>query len=79
LDLSASPTRLSCPTYRCASFYVKLDTSPCGRYVASGSTDGGVYIWDLEEMSHPPLILDWHALEVTAVAWCPSDIGQVCF
>lgn len=33
------------------SFYIKLATSPCGSWLASGSSGGGVYLWDVASQS----------------------------
>ncbi|KAH1080687.1 hypothetical protein J1N35_020448 [Gossypium stocksii] len=60
------------------SFYVKAAISPDGDHVLSGSSDGDAYIW--KQVNKPlaePIILKSHKGEVTAVDWCPSEIGKI--
>ena len=55
------------------SFYVKISNSPCGQYVASGSRDSNVYIWD----TYCPLAAVrciGHRAETTAVDWSPYGL-----
>lgn len=63
--------------HRVNSFYVKSCFSPDGRHILSGSSDGGVYVWDADRPSAPPVVLWGHTNEVTAVAWCPTDYTTV--
>jgi WD40 repeat protein len=44
------PEPLIHPTFRVTSFYVRLATSPCGNWLASGSTGGNTYIWDIKQV-----------------------------
>jgi hypothetical protein len=60
--------------HRVDSFYVKSAFSPDGRQIVSGSSDHGVYVWDADAPHRPPVVLWGHASEVTAVAWCPTDV-----
>lgn len=60
------------------SFYVKSTFSPDGTHIASGSTDGGVYIWQIEARDGAcPFVLRGHSTEVTGIAWSPSDWGTL--
>ena len=71
-----------------SSFYVKASFSPDGSHFASGSSDDNVCIWqvddDTDSTARPgpgcctaPYTLRGHDSEVTAVAWCPTDFGQL--
>ncbi|MCL7047661.1 hypothetical protein MKW94_012973 [Papaver nudicaule] len=59
------------------SFYVKSAISPDGAYVLSGSSDHNAYVWQLKSPEADPIILKGHEGEVTAVDWCPSEIGKI--
>lgn len=65
------------------SFYPRSCFSPCGRYIASGSTDYVVYVWDTQAIKQdaapldangavkPMLSLSGHAHDANCVAWNP--------
>ena len=55
------------------SFYVKISISPCGQYVASGSRDSNVYIWDTFCPLAPVRCIG-HRAESTAVDWSPYGL-----
>ncbi|KAJ3052975.1 hypothetical protein HK097_005284 [Rhizophlyctis rosea] len=59
--------------YRCRSFYVKTAVSPDDRFVASGSSNGGLYMWEIDDLKKPPLLLNGHEGEVTTLSWCAKD------
>lgn len=60
------------------SFYIKACFSPDGAFIASGSNDRLVYIWQVEGGDGAaPVSLPGHEGEVTALAWCRSDFGQL--
>ena len=49
-DEAVQPVRYSHPELR-SSFWMGLSFSPCGRYLASGSSRGGVMTWDTQLQS----------------------------
>lgn len=54
------------------TFYIKSCLSPDDKYLASGSTDGIAYIWNMEYPEQPLIRLVGHQVEVTCVAWCST-------
>jgi WD40 repeat protein len=47
--------------------------SPDGRQLAAGSTDGSVFIWEIESKSAPRRLLDsGHKYAIAALAWSPD-------
>ncbi|OMO69356.1 hypothetical protein COLO4_29103 [Corchorus olitorius] len=62
---------------RIESFYVKSAISPDADHILSGSSDGNAYIWKVNKPHLEPLTLKSHDGEVTAVDWCPSEIGKI--
>ena len=72
-DNGASESVAQFSGHRVESFYVKTRFSPDGEHILSGSSDGGVYVWEAARPSAPPVVLWGHSTEVTAVEWCPTD------
>lgn len=64
-------------TFHVSTFYIKCTFNPQGTLVASGSSDGNLYVWDIESESNVE-VLGSHSAEVTAVDWSPSDPMQLC-
>ncbi|OAJ44566.1 hypothetical protein BDV3_002257 [Batrachochytrium dendrobatidis] len=76
--LSTPTKQITYPTYKCASFYIRTCVSPDDSMIMSGSTDGGVYMWNTTKPGNQlPLILKGHKAETSGVAWCGSDFGQI--
>ncbi|KAI9209660.1 WD40-repeat-containing domain protein [Polychytrium aggregatum] len=67
----------SAKTLKTSSFYVKTTVSPDGRFVASGSMDGGVHIWELGRRECAPIVLRGHEKEVTSVSWSKRTLDQM--
>ncbi|KAI9095511.1 WD40-repeat-containing domain protein [Phlyctochytrium arcticum] len=71
----------SATTFRVSSFYVKTTISPDDQFVATGSSDSGLYIWDTKchplRQDKPPLILRSHLSEVTGVSWSKTDLEEL--
>ncbi|KAG8489776.1 hypothetical protein CXB51_017937 [Gossypium anomalum] len=59
------------------SFYVKAAISPDADHILSGSSNGNAHIWKVNKPQAEPIILKNHHGEVTAVDWCPSEIGKI--
>ncbi|KAJ3038026.1 hypothetical protein HDV00_001070 [Rhizophlyctis rosea] len=73
-NLSLPPRQLpSTVDYHCDSFYVRTSVSPDDRFVASGSSFGGVCVWEIDAHDKPPLVLRGHDREIAGVSWCPKD------
>lgn len=61
------------------SFYIRAKFSPCGRFVASGSADSKVYLWDTYQNGEKGrldamLLLDGHRDgDAAGVDWCKTE------
>ncbi|KAF9626003.1 hypothetical protein IFM89_030657 [Coptis chinensis] len=59
------------------SFFVKSAISSDAAHILSGSSDGNAYIWQVKKPQEGPITLKGHEEEVTAVNWCPNEIGKI--
>ncbi|KAI8865661.1 WD40 repeat-like protein [Ramicandelaber brevisporus] len=85
--LSHSPADGSDPRYTVASQYLRAHVSPDSSFLAAGSSDGNVFVWDLRAAERhavcpsipasQPLILSGHErMDVPCVRWQPSAMEQ---
>ncbi|KAK8937589.1 hypothetical protein KSP40_PGU006638 [Platanthera guangdongensis] len=51
--------------------------SPDGSHILSGSEDGNAYLWRVNKPESAPVLLRGHEKEVTAVAWCSTEVGKL--
>ncbi|XP_049581959.1 protein Atg16l2 isoform X2 [Syngnathus scovelli] len=58
--------------FKCASDSTKVAISPDARFVAAGSADGAVYIWNVPAGNLETRLADKHSASVSAVCWSPS-------
>ncbi|KAJ1964644.1 hypothetical protein GGI12_001278 [Dipsacomyces acuminosporus] len=69
-------TQLTAPEFECHSFNVGTSMSPCGRFLAAGSTSGSVVVWELDRYGfnggNHKVVLHGHAKEAGCVAWYPG-------
>ncbi|KAI8818529.1 WD40-repeat-containing domain protein [Fimicolochytrium jonesii] len=74
-----SPLRTySASGFRVSTFYIKTALSPDDTFLAAGSSDHNIYVWELDAgEDRPPLVLRAHTGEVTAVSWCGGDFGKL--
>uniref|UniRef100_A0A0D9ZC07 Uncharacterized protein n=1 Tax=Oryza glumipatula TaxID=40148 RepID=A0A0D9ZC07_9ORYZ len=59
------------------SFFVKSAISPDGTHILGGSSDGNVYLWQVDQPERGPIILEGHEGEATSVDWCASEVGKI--
>ncbi|KAJ1569884.1 hypothetical protein HK096_011061 [Nowakowskiella sp. JEL0078] len=64
------------PTQRCDSFYLRVTLSPDARFVACGSSDSNIYVWEFGG-APAPIILQVHEGEVSAVTWNKATEKQM--
>ncbi|KAK3032077.1 hypothetical protein RJ639_036291 [Escallonia herrerae] len=76
LQLEKGPTE-SFSGCQIESFFVKSAISPDAAHILGGSSDGNAYIWQVNKPRADPIVLESHGGEVTAVAWCSSEIGKI--
>lgn len=51
------------------TFYIRVAVSPCSRYIASGSSEGGVYTWDTEGGGQDGVRMAGHEKETSGLDW----------
>ncbi|KAJ3385250.1 hypothetical protein HDU92_003137 [Lobulomyces angularis] len=51
-NLKCPLKKLTSPSLFCSSFYIKTSISPDGNFLLSGSLDGGIHCWDLQNSSY---------------------------
>lgn len=64
------------PAVSAASFYVRCAVSPDSRYLASGSADGSVYLWDTEGSGTDAVRIRGHEKEVSGLDWSDRGVSQ---
>jgi denticleless len=59
-------------------FSCKLSTSPCGRWLATGSTNGRVYLRDISShqsaFDRAPIALHGHGEKLTGPSWANGEV-----
>lgn len=63
------------PKAHYGTFYIRVAVSPCSRYVASGSSDCGVYLWDTEGTGRDGVRLLGHEKETSGLDWGHDKVG----
>lgn len=78
-NCSSTPIRqLNAPQYESGSFFVRLDLSPDGQYLASGSVQDNTFIWDLQQSKQNRCYrVGGHYREVTSVSWSQDEYGDL--
>lgn len=78
---SRSQLQVALPQFNSSSslpFYCKLAASPCGRWLASGGTDGKAYLYDVSNgtaaYNQKPVVLKGQTQDVTGLSWATSAI-----
>ncbi|KAJ3084802.1 hypothetical protein HK102_000552 [Quaeritorhiza haematococci] len=69
--------RFTAKDFYCGSFFIKTTCSPDGRFVASGSMDGGIYVWEVDDPTKPPIMLKGHRGDITGLSWCRRDLDEL--
>ncbi|XP_015806347.1 protein Atg16l2 isoform X2 [Nothobranchius furzeri] len=58
--------------FKCGSDSTRAVMSPDGCYLAAGSADGAVYIWNVSTGTLETRLPDKHSSSISAVSWSPS-------
>ncbi|XP_066565817.1 autophagy-related protein 16-1 isoform X2 [Amia ocellicauda] len=79
VDLRTNTVRqtFSVPGFKCGSDWTRVTFSPDGSYVAAGSADGTLYVWNVLTGKLDRTLCKQHSSTVNAVAWSPSGAHVV--
>ena len=78
------PLPITHPCLQVSSFYPRLALSPCGTFLAAGSSNGRLVLWDAKRLLTPgatakedAVILDAHTAEVSSVDWSHDNVSDM--
>ncbi|XP_062209003.1 uncharacterized protein LOC133910717, partial [Phragmites australis] len=76
LNVDKGPIKVY-PSSKIDSFFVKSAISPDGTHILGGSSDGNVYLWQVDQPETGHVVLGGHEGEATSVDWCVSEVGKI--
>ncbi|KAM9543650.1 autophagy-related protein 16-1 isoform 6-T6 [Guaruba guarouba] len=77
LRISAVKQTFSAQGFKCGSDWTRVVFSPDGNYVAAGSADGALYIWNVLTGKLERTLTKHHSSPINAVAWSPAGAHVV--
>ncbi|XP_038608162.1 autophagy-related protein 16-1 isoform X8 [Tachyglossus aculeatus] len=75
LRVNAIKQTFSAPGFKCGSDWTRVVFSPDGSYVAAGSAEGSLYIWNVLTGKVEKVLSKFHSSSINAVAWSPSGVN----
>ncbi|XP_010219057.1 PREDICTED: autophagy-related protein 16-1 isoform X1 [Tinamus guttatus] len=79
IDLRVSVVKqtFSAQGFKCGSDWTRVVFSPDGNYVAAGSADGALYVWNVLTGKLERTLAKHHSSPINAVAWSPAGAHVV--
>ncbi|XP_065531147.1 autophagy-related protein 16-1 isoform X4 [Lathamus discolor] len=77
LRVGAVKQTFSAQGFKCGSDWTRVVFSPDGNYVAAGSADGALYIWNVLTGKLERTLTKHHSSPINAVAWSPAGAHVV--
>ncbi|XP_025009302.1 autophagy-related protein 16-1 isoform X11 [Gallus gallus] len=77
LRVGAVKQTFSAQGFKCGSDWTRVVFSPDGNYVAAGSADGALYVWNVLTGKLERTLAKHHSSPINAVAWSPAGAHVV--